>query len=339
MADYYSDSDQIREAAVSYALAQVGKPYSYTANPPNTWDCTKLTSWAYSNASNGRIQLTAYSYTQAEEVDKFYPNIGGSASEFQLGDLLFFFKNGSHHASMYIGNGQIVEASSPEVGVRTTTLWNSWNSANFSWAGRPHRIGPYGGTGYTPGSNAEDTGGDDDRIAIAKKSARKVNKNALAVSRVAGTPQTARFAVMNVANESIFLTQDSSSAITKTQFSLSARAITPGDTKELIVPLDNGQNGYQVILESDIIQSEDQARALASMISRSLDTEIDSINVSIFGNPLLQLGDIVKFNFNNKKITSSADEFYIITSIAQNFQEGLATDITIKPLKQTVSVL
>lgn len=115
--------------AVSYALAQVGKPYSFAAQPPNSWDCTKLTAAAWAQAG---VRLTPYSYVQAREVRQI------STSELQPGDLLFFFKNGAHHASMYIGGGQIVEAASPQSGVRITALWNAWNVAHFSWAGRPY---------------------------------------------------------------------------------------------------------------------------------------------------------------------------------------------------------
>lgn len=113
---------------VEYALAQVGKPYSFAAQPPSSWDCTKLTSWAWAQVG---VQLTPYSYAQAQEVRRISPD------ELQPGDLLFFFESGAHHASMYIGGGMIVEASSPEVGVRVTDVWNSWNVTHFSWAGRP----------------------------------------------------------------------------------------------------------------------------------------------------------------------------------------------------------
>ena len=114
---------------VSYALAQVGKPYSFAAQPPNSWDCTKLTAAAWAQVG---VRLTPYSYVQAQEVQRISPD------ELQPGDLLFFFKNGAHHASMYIGGGMIVEASSPSTGVRVTDVWNSWNVAHFSWAGRPY---------------------------------------------------------------------------------------------------------------------------------------------------------------------------------------------------------
>jgi cell wall-associated NlpC family hydrolase len=117
---------------VAYALAQVGEPYVNTppgARPPDSWDCTKLTAAAWAQVG---VRLTPYSYVQAQEVRRISPD------ELQPGDLLFFFKNGAHHASMYIGGGMIVEASSPSTGVRVTDVWNSWNVAHFSWAGRPY---------------------------------------------------------------------------------------------------------------------------------------------------------------------------------------------------------
>jgi peptidoglycan DL-endopeptidase CwlO len=113
--------------AVQAALAQVGEPYTYNAVPPNTWDCSKLTAWAWGQAG---VSLVAYSFTQAAQTQRI------STSQLQPGDLLFYF-NGAHHVAMYIGGGQIVEASSPSTGVRVTSMWNSWTSAHFSYAGRP----------------------------------------------------------------------------------------------------------------------------------------------------------------------------------------------------------
>lgn len=114
-------------AAVRYALAQVGKPYSYSASPPNSWDCSKLTAAAWAAAG---VSLTPVSYAQANEVRRI------STDELRPGDLLFYF-NGAHHVALYIGGGNIVEAASPEHGVWVTTAWNSWSSAHFSFAGRP----------------------------------------------------------------------------------------------------------------------------------------------------------------------------------------------------------
>lgn len=113
--------------AVSAALAQVGEPYSYSAHPPTSWDCSKLVSYAWRQAG---VSLTAYSRAMAGEVRRI------SRSELRPGDILFYF-NGAHHVAMYIGGGMIVEASSPRTGVRVTSAWNSWSARHFSFAGRP----------------------------------------------------------------------------------------------------------------------------------------------------------------------------------------------------------
>ncbi len=113
--------------AVNYALSQVGKPYSYNAQPPYSWDCSKLTAAAWAHAG---VQLTALSWAQANEMRHV------SSSDLQPGDILFYF-NGAHHVAMYIGGGMIVEAASPRVGVQVTSVWNRWSSRHFSFAGRP----------------------------------------------------------------------------------------------------------------------------------------------------------------------------------------------------------
>lgn len=340
MTNFYPDTDQIIDDAVEYALAQVGKPYSFSASPPSSWDCTKLTTWAYSIASGGkgysggRIQLTPYSYVQAEEVAKLNVSVN-STNNLQKGDLLFFFKNGSHHVSLYIGGGQIVEASSPATGVRQTDVWNSWNVSNFSWAGRPFKIGAYGGNNGT----GDQSGGQDGKDVITRVAARKISPNALAVSKVAGTPQTARLAVMNMANESLYLTQDQVDAISKTEFFIQARALVPGDQREIKKNISGGRNSFEITIDSDFIQSKESAEAVASMASRSFENNIKSINVQIFGNPLIQVGDIVKFNYFTGKIESNSKEFYIVSRVQHDFNVNLTTTLTIKPLDKTVSVV
>jgi len=113
--------------AVNYALSQVGKPYSFNAQPPYSWDCSKLTAAAWGHAG---VSLTPLSWSQANEVRRI------STSELQPGDLLFYF-NGAHHVAMYIGGGMLVEAASPRLGVQVTNAWNGWSSSHFSFAGRP----------------------------------------------------------------------------------------------------------------------------------------------------------------------------------------------------------
>lgn len=115
------------QAAVSYALSQVGDPYSYSANPPSSWDCSKLTSAAWAQAGVG---LTALSYTQYDQTQRI------SAADAQPGDLVFYFGGGAHHVGLYIGGGRMVHAANPGDGVRIDNIFGPWYAERFSGIGR-----------------------------------------------------------------------------------------------------------------------------------------------------------------------------------------------------------
>jgi cell wall-associated NlpC family hydrolase len=89
------------QAAVDTALAQVGDPYVWGAGGPDAFDCSGLTQYAYSAAG---VSLPHSSRSQA--------GMGQAVSRDQLqpGDLLFYYSPTSHVA-MYVGNGQMVHAS------------------------------------------------------------------------------------------------------------------------------------------------------------------------------------------------------------------------------------
>lgn len=115
------------QAAVKYALAQVGEPYSFSARPPNSWDCSKLTAAAWAQSGVG---LTALSYTQWDQTKRV------PVSEIQPGDLVFYFGSDVHHVAIYIGNGKMVSASNPSDGVEITNFLGPWYGERFSGVGR-----------------------------------------------------------------------------------------------------------------------------------------------------------------------------------------------------------
>jgi cell wall-associated NlpC family hydrolase len=115
------------QAAVQYALSQVGDPYSFSANPPSSWDCSKLTAAAWGQAGVG---LTALSYTQWDQTQRV------PVSDIQPGDLVFYFGSGAHHVAIYIGNGKMVSASNPSDGVEVLDFLGPWYGERFSGVGR-----------------------------------------------------------------------------------------------------------------------------------------------------------------------------------------------------------
>jgi cell wall-associated NlpC family hydrolase len=89
------------QAAVDTALAQVGDPYVWGAGGPDAFDCSGLTQYAYSAAG---VSLPHSSRSQSQMGAPV------SVGDLQPGDLLFYYSPTSHVA-MYVGNGQMVHAS------------------------------------------------------------------------------------------------------------------------------------------------------------------------------------------------------------------------------------
>ncbi|RBY88876.1 NlpC/P60 family protein [Blastococcus sp. TBT05-19] len=105
-------SSAAAQKAVDTALAQVGDPYVWGAGGPNAFDCSGLTSYAYAAAG---VSLPHSSKSQAG-MGQAVP-----ANALQPGDLLFFYSPTSHVA-MYIGNGQMVHASTSSQPVKVASF-------------------------------------------------------------------------------------------------------------------------------------------------------------------------------------------------------------------------
>ncbi|KGM15185.1 hypothetical protein N867_11045, partial [Actinotalea fermentans ATCC 43279 = JCM 9966 = DSM 3133] len=117
-------------AAVAWALQQVGKAYVYGASGPDSFDCSGLTMRAWQNAglSINRTSRDQYRSYYKVPYDQMRP-----------GDLIAWGTNAAdpgsvYHVAMFIGNGQMVEASRPGVPVRVVNI--RWQST-MPYAARP----------------------------------------------------------------------------------------------------------------------------------------------------------------------------------------------------------
>lgn len=108
---------QRRQNLVNYALQFVGGRYRAGGNDPHTGaDCSGFTKYVMQHGAG--VTLNRSSSAQATQGRTV------SASEMQPGDLIFY-GNGSrvNHVAMYIGNGQIVHASTYKTGIKISQ-WN-----------------------------------------------------------------------------------------------------------------------------------------------------------------------------------------------------------------------
>ena len=100
------------QVAVDTALAQVGDRYVYGATGPNSFDCSGLTSYSYAAAGITIPRTSKAQSTFGTPVAK---------SDLKPGDLVFFYSPVSH-VGMYIGNGQMVHASTASKPVAVANL-------------------------------------------------------------------------------------------------------------------------------------------------------------------------------------------------------------------------
>jgi cell wall-associated NlpC family hydrolase len=113
--------DQAGEAAVAFALAQVGKPYSYGATGPYAFDCSGLALSAWRAAGVELPRTAAQQYNAGVHVP---------LSDLQPGDLVFWATDPSNPATIYhvaisLGGDRTVQATQPGGGVQEMGLWGA----------------------------------------------------------------------------------------------------------------------------------------------------------------------------------------------------------------------
>jgi peptidoglycan DL-endopeptidase CwlO len=111
--------------AIAYAKAQLGEPYVYGADGPDSWDCSGLTmqSWA-----------AAGEYLSHWSVAQYYETTPISFSDLRRGDLLFWGETNDpdsiYHVAMYLGHGKMIQAPRPGRSVEIVSIYY-WILPNF----------------------------------------------------------------------------------------------------------------------------------------------------------------------------------------------------------------
>ncbi|WP_188189207.1 C40 family peptidase [Nonomuraea sp. SYSU D8015] len=107
------------DVAADWALTQLGKPYVWAAEGPDSYDCSGLTMRAWERVGVRLDHWTGTQWTSGPHVP---------LDQLRRGDLLFFAYNTSdpstiHHVGIYVGRGQMVHA--PQTGdvVRVASIW------------------------------------------------------------------------------------------------------------------------------------------------------------------------------------------------------------------------
>ncbi|WP_327435767.1 NlpC/P60 family protein [Streptomyces sp. NBC_01201] len=98
--------------AVRYAVEQIGKPYVWGAEGPETYDCSGLTSQAWSAAGRDIPRTSQEQWRRLPKVP---------LGSLRPGDLVVYFPKATHVA-LYIGDGLVIQAPRPGTTVKVSPL-------------------------------------------------------------------------------------------------------------------------------------------------------------------------------------------------------------------------
>jgi peptidoglycan DL-endopeptidase CwlO len=118
------------QAAIDFALSQLGDMYLWGGTGPSRWDCSGLMMGAWKRAG---VQLPHYSVAQYEQVRHI------DEDELRPGDLIFWSVNPDdpgtiHHVAMYLGDGRMIHAPRTGKPVQIDSVYY-WEPPDFF--GRP----------------------------------------------------------------------------------------------------------------------------------------------------------------------------------------------------------
>lgn len=77
--------------------------------------------------------------------------------------------------------------------------------------------------------------------------------------------------------------------------------------------------------QSSWIQNEEDAKELADFIKGKVVNKSQIITMTVFGNPLISVGDIITVNYPYQKMADT--QKIIVTSVSHDYQDGLSTSI------------
>jgi cell wall-associated NlpC family hydrolase len=114
--------------ALTWAFAELGKPYQWGATGPNTFDCSGLTQfvWKAAGVSIPRVAADQDAWSIPVPLSQLLP-----------GDLVFFGKTDIHHVGIYIGDGLMINAPHTGTVVQVSSIW--WS--DLAGFGRVHAPG------------------------------------------------------------------------------------------------------------------------------------------------------------------------------------------------------
>jgi cell wall-associated NlpC family hydrolase len=100
------------DRALRYAVRQLGKPYEWGAEGPESYDCSGLTSQAWAEAGTPIPRTSQEQWKRLQRIP---------LPQLRPGDLVVYFPEATHVA-LYLGDGMVVQAPRPGAKVKVSPI-------------------------------------------------------------------------------------------------------------------------------------------------------------------------------------------------------------------------
>jgi hypothetical protein len=104
-----------------------------------------------------------------------------------------------------------------------------------------------------------------------------------------------------------------------------------GDLEYSTADVPDSKSKEPITFTTNWIQTEEDAKSLANWIKGTALNKGRIVDLNVFGNPLISVGDVINIVYPYQGLTAGTEKF-IITSVRHNYSEGLETSITCRSL-------
>ena len=175
---------------------------------------------------------------------------------------------------------------------------------------------------YFPGTTKQDQ---------ENKQRKLVTEYSVAYSTPINTGFRARMAIANGSPHMVLLSKEPDEIQrVKVTLNLWTHEIVGPSSPEIIESVIDQSNMSEVVqLDSEWIQSKTAAYKLLKIVEMGVEGFSKTVSVNIFGNPLIQIGDVVTLSYSLNGID---EQKHVVTSVSHSFDQGLSTQVVLKRL-------
>jgi len=164
-----------------------------------------------------------------------------------------------------------------------------------------------------------------------------VDEYSVSYSTPLNTGFRAKFAVANNSPHMVYLKKDSDELVQSVvNFNLwTHEIIVPSDPEIIEHVTDPGNLLETMQIDTSFIQSKTSALKLLKMVEHSLDNFSKDISLTTFGNPMIEVGDVVSLTY---PLAGINQQKFVVHSVRNNFNNGLGTTLVLNQLNKGINI-